>query len=660
MRLFYAICVAVLFVLAAITAYLRSESSSFYGIADTKEMVINDEFAVEIRKIHVVAGQRVTAGDTLVEVKRPELDLKIAEMSRELAELRKQTSAHVDLSRSEVLQHRTEQEALVNDLRGQLRELEVQLETNRALVSELRSIKKGTGDVPDSGLTNPITVKIQQLRKALELALDSSHIGVNRLNSALSYEGEPLVERANGLQKELDLLLEAKQQAFKVAQISGFVGAVCFREGERVSPFTPICSLHTESPSFVRGYIHENAYSQVAVGQKVRVQSIANRRTRVAGDVIGVGARIVEYPVQLRKTPELMVWGREVTIKIPDTNGFLLGEKVLISIAGNFNKISGLPMPGSPVYAAPRAEEFPNGSLTPVLLDILSAGPAGKGGRIEASDVLFLEEMGKYLLVSDDTWRNKPILYFMNDSGRVVNETAIVGLESIKDMEALAQGNDSMLYVLASQSANRKGKLPNARTLFLEVARRGETFTLTGSVRLSEILMSAAREKPSECWAQYLSKAVRDSALDIEGMEFRRGDLFFGIKAPLRGDSAVILRVGDARALFHDFAPARAKIEIWRQWKLADPQTGIPGGISALHFSGDDLYALSVSGRGEKQTSGALWRYRPGDRKPKCIRHFPGLKAEGLARHGGNGGLLITFDNGAKKASQMTIVKVDQ
>ena len=294
MKLFYAVCVAVLFVLAAVTAYLRSESSSFYGIADAREMVINDEFAVEIRKIHVVDGQRVTAGDTLVEVKRPELDLKIAEMSRELAELRKQRSAHVNLSRSEVLQHRTEQEVLVNDLRGQLRELEVQLETNRKLVSELRSIKQGTGDAPDSGIANPVTVKIQQLKKALELALDSADIGVNRLNSELSYEGEPLAERANGLQKELDLLLEAKQQAFKVAQISGFVSAVCFREGERVSPFTPICSLHTESPSFVRGYIHENAYSKVAVGQKVRVQSIANGRTRVAGDVIGVGARIVE------------------------------------------------------------------------------------------------------------------------------------------------------------------------------------------------------------------------------------------------------------------------------------------------------------------------------------------------------------------------------
>ena len=51
----------------------------------------------------------------------------------------------------------------------------------------------------------------------------------------------------------------------------------------------------------------------------------------VEGDVVGVGSRIVEYPVRLRKRQDIQIWGREVLIKIPENNAFLLGEKVRIS-----------------------------------------------------------------------------------------------------------------------------------------------------------------------------------------------------------------------------------------------------------------------------------------------------------------------------------------
>jgi hypothetical protein len=49
------------------------------------------------------------------------------------------------------------------------------------------------------------------------------------------------------------------------------------------------------------------------------------------GEVVGVGARIVEYPLRLRKRPDIQMWGREVQILIPPENRFLLGEKLVIT-----------------------------------------------------------------------------------------------------------------------------------------------------------------------------------------------------------------------------------------------------------------------------------------------------------------------------------------
>ena len=89
--------------------------------------------------------------------------------------------------------------------------------------------------------------------------------------------------------------------------------------------------MHTRSPAYVEGYIHENAYSRISAKNKVRVVSMANKSAATIGEVVGVGARIVEYPLRLRKRPGIQMWGREVQILIPPENRFLLGEKLIIT-----------------------------------------------------------------------------------------------------------------------------------------------------------------------------------------------------------------------------------------------------------------------------------------------------------------------------------------
>lgn len=322
----------VLAAIVAITIVYRGESTNFYGIAETREIVVNSENPVEIKKIHVVQGQVIGESDTLIELKRPELTMKISDITHQLDELKVQKLVDASSSRSEIRQLQAQQEAEINQIKTQINELEAQYELNKRLTAELRSIEKSNEAAEHiEEDNNPIKVKIESLKRELELALNPSQIKIKSIQSELYSSDDPVKIHVERLEEELKLLLEEKGKLVIYAQINGIIGSVNFKEGEKVSPFAPIVTLHTKSPSFVKGYIHENVYSKVSVGQKVHINSLADRSNRIVGEIVGVGSRIVEYPIRLRKRPDIQIWGREIIIKIPQDNNFLLGEKVVIT-----------------------------------------------------------------------------------------------------------------------------------------------------------------------------------------------------------------------------------------------------------------------------------------------------------------------------------------
>ena len=80
------------------------DSGDFQGIADTREAAVNCEKAVEIFKFHVVPGQEVKAGDLLAELDRPELNIRINEISHELEEFRNRRVSNVEQIRARMRQ----------------------------------------------------------------------------------------------------------------------------------------------------------------------------------------------------------------------------------------------------------------------------------------------------------------------------------------------------------------------------------------------------------------------------------------------------------------------------------------------------------------------------------------------------------------------------
>lgn len=309
----------------------RVESTSFLGIAETREIIVNSENAVDIRKIAVTEGQAVEKGTLLVGLSSPELELTINHISHQLDQLKVQKGVDKVELQSRLRQLKAEKTARETEIKNQIAEFENQLSINKSLFSGLKSISGSRVNKVPLDENSPIRLKIMGLEKELNLSVSSIAIQIELIQQTLQSSEDPVKIQVERLEKELALLKTERNQLDIYAQISGIIGSVNYKQGEKVSPFASILTLHTRNPSFIKGYIYENAYARVAMGDKVHVASFAGADISINGQVVGVGARIVEYPIRLRKHPDIQSWGREVVIRISEANPFILGEKVLIT-----------------------------------------------------------------------------------------------------------------------------------------------------------------------------------------------------------------------------------------------------------------------------------------------------------------------------------------
>lgn len=309
-----------------INSDFKSDANIFLGIAQTDELVINFQSDTEINQVLVTSGQQVSQGEVLMEVDHPQLSARIVQLESQIQEYRASSRKSDNENAALVVQLEAQKKARASELNLEINQLTSQLELNKELNKELKSIPQSTGGTTQ----NPVELRIESLKEELKLSNQSFQAQIDQLRAANDTGSNPVEILINNLMGELALLREEQEQQRVTAPIDGIVGSVNFSAGEIVSSFTPIMTITSKTPSFVVGYIHENSAQSIDAGDVVEVVREGTREAAIAGDVVGVGSRIVEYPIRLRKNPEIPVWGREVQIKIPEENGLLLGEKLII------------------------------------------------------------------------------------------------------------------------------------------------------------------------------------------------------------------------------------------------------------------------------------------------------------------------------------------
>ena len=158
------------------------------------------------------------------------------------------------------------------DLRQQINEVSHNLE-------ELRAEFK---------LNSDLTLNL----KSIKTKIKKSKLAKNADNN----EDEALISiQIRSLETRLSYLKKEEEELYIFSSFDGHIGSVNYKNGESASPFEPILTMHKTTPTFVRGYIHENLSHHIAVDKKVTIKALSSKQ-QVVGVIKSVGTRIIEFP----------------------------------------------------------------------------------------------------------------------------------------------------------------------------------------------------------------------------------------------------------------------------------------------------------------------------------------------------------------------------
>ncbi len=628
-------------VLALLGIFLLSDSFSdnslhFFGIAGEREQTIGFQYPVEIVQVFGVDGKEVEQGAPMLEVKRQDLDTNRTALDQEIRRYELQKQETNDAITSQLVSLKAKKQAVSADMAYQINVLELRLKNNASMMESLNAGNPGKNIVStNTGLSN-LKRKHHFLVQAIQAEID--HLE-EQLNSSI----RPIDAQLSELHHRKD---ELKQQniSLKVnALFNGRIGSVNFKVGELVPPYQPIMSVHSRVPRYVKGYIHENILNNVKVGQSVSVRSLAFNKDEKSlnSTVESMGNRIVEYPERLKKNPQIPAWGREVVIRLNDSNNSLLfGEKVEVLL----NKPEQHTQ--RPHMMSMANASIENTANTKLARPITSNTKVIKANEIEASGILWQANQSHFLLISDEQYQDQSPVFIMDDRG-IVSARLGMQQQSIDDLESISS-DGNYTYILSSLSHTKKGKLKAKRKKLMRFKYLNNQMIEHQAIDLYRILKQIRDKQPQTKLSSFLEQAIDNHSMNIESHFVRNNQLYLGFKSPFENSNkTLIIRVNNLAALFNGSSPSA---EIWKTINLLDPETGEPMQLSDMLLVDKYLFLLSISRSSAKKS--VLWHYFSDKELLKKIKQFPGLKAEGITYQTEKSLFTVVFDEGKKTASK--------
>jgi multidrug resistance efflux pump len=320
--------VAIPFLLWGLWGIFKSISrstASFYGFAENKETSINLDHALTVHKLHIKPGQFVKKGELMMEVSRISLDIKMNELSSNIAQIESANTWREAEIRSRMEEVRSEKAEKMGVIQAAIRVAESEIALNKRLINDLKTVQ-----IKDSSANNPAQAKLNALREELRLAAEPFDKELAALEKELKLSGLSEQKEASHLKNEMTFYQKEQGRLLIKAPSDGLIGEIHCKEGQNMDAFDALISFYEECPNMVVGYVHESLSLKINIGDSLRVVSSLHPAEQTGGRIVGLGHRIVEIPERLRKIPELRTYGREVMIEIPSNNKFLQKEKVIL------------------------------------------------------------------------------------------------------------------------------------------------------------------------------------------------------------------------------------------------------------------------------------------------------------------------------------------
>jgi len=662
-----AMCLVGTFAAAGIVYFASGDPAAHYvGFAQTTTQTVAPLETARVSRVLVSVGQHVTAGQIVATLDTATIDAEIAVAEAKRAQLDADVRAEkalveqgldqqVEGLERERAKQREEQARVVAEAKaidGEVTRVKKLVEERQAVADDLAALglKQATANAVNSAKPQTIGVLSKQLQAAAERRKKSSVLEAKLAAGLLVAE------------RNIELLKQRREGYVLRATQAGSVSVIEKRAGDVVDAGRPIVRLVTAEDRVV-ACVPERSALSLREGDPAKLTIRGRGGAPLHGHTLALGPLVTELPSRCWASPRVPQWGREVTIALDEPIELLAGQAFDVAFEP------------SPVHT-PAATSAPNSALPPGI-GLPNNGAAGctttpdpknpatapatmilppdlaRRSRFEPSGVLARPSEGRYLIVSDDTGQKddhegEPWIFAMNAKGEVAADPVqIQGVREVDDLEAITAGGEGEIFLLSSQSLSKKGKRKPARTALLRVRQDGAGLRVDGEAHLAEWL--------DRDTAQAAALGITDGtrALDIEGMTYRDGALYLGLKAPLDAEgNALVWKIASPGALF-SAGPEGAGISLWGRVKV-DVEIGsdkLPGGISDLLFFQDGTLAITSTPSTADGAAGALWRVdhaQGGAMTPQLVQRFPGVKPEGISPSLAGGKLMLVFDAGAE------------
>jgi hypothetical protein len=267
---------------------------------------------------------------------------------------------------------------------------------------------------------------------------------------------------------------------------------------------------------------------------------------------------------------------------------------------------------------------------------------------LELSGAAWSTTLSRYILVSDDISaegaKHTPQLFALTEAGQLDSAPIeIEGISELNDPESISPGPDGTLFVCTSHSLNKKGHLPESRRRLMQIALGADRKAKV----IGQVDLSAARTADGRApW--------ESGPLDIEGIAFREGALYIGLKSPLTADGrASILRLPDAVSIVKSGVVPPGALSLWSRARLCVPHKGqtVCQGIADLAFlpDGSLLVAANAPKGMAADGGGSLWKQSAPNGEPTLLKRFNDLKPEGIALAPDHTSAIVVFDTDGRK-----------
>lgn len=655
---------------------VRHESA--VGFALGVEYKLSPAIAARVDTVTVAPGQRVTAGQIVATLDARTIDAELAivaaertRLQAELGAVKSETSVRVGESSRELDESVASADLALKAARAErnvraaeFKALEVQTQRLTDLVAQRMADRR---ELDALAVTHAGLQKELQMADTLVAQLVSQVAGARARRALLPIDAAELamapVRAELAVLAGQELLLAAQKDATILrAPADGEVASVFVRPGEVATAGLPVLTIVSHGPGpgdEIVVCLSETQAGTVRIGEAAIVTPRGAVASGLAAHVSRVAPQVAELPIRCWRNPQYPEWGREVTVALDEHLPLLPGQAFNVNFLGHPSPRADHPgnqpnRPATPAPATPTAPTLARDARELSLPLSLSART-----RFEPSAIAWLPARDRFVIASDDTGLEKisehlPWLFTMDAAGHVDPEPLVVAdIKGFSDLESLALAPDGTLYVLASQSASRKGKRPAARQLFAQLG-----ISIMGSDTSARVLASTSlADRLDAAGPKFLATlGLTDTkSLDLEGMTTTaQGGLLLGLKQPLDADGrASIWHLARPEVLLAGGTPGDAGLTRWGAVSLQVQADGAPrpAGIADLLElpNGSLVLAATASGSDPTTQDGTLWLAdgRDGLATPRKLHSFPGLKPEGIALRQDGAALVVVFDTGA-------------